>query len=115
MRVARPAQRACEVARLVTQVPRLVGSERLDEAQQRAPALHRAAKIVHRLRIRLGRIGDGRVPLRDDGVGHGAQSFAHRHVRPQGRCVVHWRIIIVGGPATIARRVAFSSGLAIAT
>ena len=65
----------------------------LEQAQQGAPALHRPAKIVHRLGLGPGRILDGRTRLGEDVVRHAAQRLPHRHARPQGGSVIHMKNI----------------------
>ena len=60
LRVARAGQRAGEIARLVAQALRFLPEKGLEQAQQRAPALHRPAEIVHRLGLGFRRILDGR-------------------------------------------------------
>ena len=63
--------------------------ERLEQAQQRPPALHRPAEIVHRLGVGFRRVVDRRARLGEDVAGHRAQRLPHRHARPQGGPVVH--------------------------
>jgi hypothetical protein len=102
LRVARAGQRAGKVAGLVAQLSRFGPKKRLDEPQERAPALHRPPKIVHCLGVGLCRILDGRPRLGKDVARHTAQRFPHRHARPQGGSLVHDKNI--GHSTTTLRR-----------
>ena len=70
--VARAGQRVGKVAPLVAQPPRLLPDKWFDQAQQRAPALHRAAEVVDRVGVGLGRIFDRRACLGEDVTRHAA-------------------------------------------
>src|SRR5262245_39640866 len=117
LRVACAGQRAREVARLVAQASRLRPDKRLEQAQERAPALHRAAEIVHRLGIGVCRVLEGRARLSEDVAGHATQRLPYRHARPQGGSLVHgakYRTL----PRDIATKAlgsGFSSRVTIAT
>ena len=89
LRVARPGERARQIASLVAQAPGRFPDERLEQAQQRPPALHRPAEIMHRLGVGFRRVVDRRVRLGEDVAGHRAQRLPHRHARPQGGPLVH--------------------------
>jgi hypothetical protein len=80
LRVARAGQGAGEVACLVAQPPGLVSHERLEQPQQRPPALHRPPEVVDGFRVRLVRVGDGRASFGEDVAGHGTQRLADRDV-----------------------------------
>ena len=93
LRVARPGQRACDIARLDAQLLVVRREIRLEHAQQRAPAFHGAAEFVHRHGVGIGGILDGGARLAQDVVGNGAQRLAHRQSRLQGRLVVHAKVL----------------------
>ncbi len=86
--VARPAERARQVARLRPQLPAVL-EERLEHAQERAPALHRAAKLMHRNGVRMRRILDRGAGFAQGVAGDGAQRLAHRQSRLQGWLFAH--------------------------
>jgi hypothetical protein len=95
LRIARTGKHAGKVARLVVQMPCLRANERLDEPQQRAPALHGAAEIVHR--FRLDRLFDCRARLFQDAAGSRAQALADIGGERDGGSVVHVDQIAGGG------------------
>src|SRR5262249_52066611 len=88
-----PVRALAKVAPPAPQPPRLLPEKRLDQAQQRAPTLHRAAEVVHRLGVGLRRIFDRRACLGEDVAGDAAQRLPHRHARPQGGFLLHWKNI----------------------
>ena len=114
--VARPGERTREIARLVAQAPGVLLEKGFEQAQQGAPALHRPAKIVHRLGLGPGRILDGGTRLGENVVRHAAQRLPHRHARPQGGSVIHMKNI---GHSCVpwrpGRHLGFSSRVTIAT
>src|SRR5262245_56225207 len=67
--VARPAEHAGEIARLAAQSPRLLPDRGIAQAQQRTPALHRAAEIVNGLGVRSRRVFDCGARLGEDVAG----------------------------------------------
>ena len=79
--VARPRERAGEIARLVAQPLGGLAHERLEQAQQRPPALHGATEIVHPLGVGFRRVVDRRTRLGEDVARHRAQRLPHRHAR----------------------------------
>ncbi len=87
--IARPPERAREIARLVPQPPALLGEERAEQPQQRAPAFHLPPEIVHGLGIRPRRVFDRRARIGKNGPGDRPQSLAGRHPRSQGGLVAH--------------------------
>jgi hypothetical protein len=89
LQVAGAAQTARQIAGLVAQLASLGAQERIEQPQQRAPALDGAAEIVHRLGVGFGRVLQGRAPIGKDVAGHRAQRRPHRQARPQGGLVVH--------------------------
>jgi hypothetical protein len=92
LQVARRRQRACEIARLDSQLRVLGRQERLDEAQVSAPALHRLAIIVHRGGIAA--IGRKRgAALADDLVRDRRQGRTDRLARPQRWLLPHGGLI----------------------
>ena len=84
-----PVSARGEVARLVPQVPGLVAEERLDQPQQRPPALHRPAEVVHRLGLGLSPGPRWRPRGGEDVAGGRPQRLPHRHARPQGGLLAH--------------------------
>jgi hypothetical protein len=117
LRVARASQGAGKIARLLAQVSRFCPEKRLDESKERAPALHRPPKIVHRLGVGAGRVLDGVPCLGEDVAGHATQRLPHRHARPQGRSLVHCKYYRTFRHhiATKASQAAFASRVTIAT
>jgi len=70
--VACPAEHAGEIARLVAQPLRLLPDKGFEQAQQPAPALHRAAEIVDPLGVGFRRVLDRRAGLGEDVARHPA-------------------------------------------
>ena len=87
--VAWSRERASEIARLVAQPLGGLAHEGLEQAQQRPPALHGAAEIVHPLGVGFRRVVDRRARLGEDVAGHRAQRLPYRHARSYGGPVVH--------------------------
>jgi hypothetical protein len=61
------------IARLLAHVSRFCPEKGLDEPKERAPALHRPPKIVHRLGVGVDRVLDGGPCLGEDVAGRATQ------------------------------------------
>ncbi len=89
--VARARERVGAVAAVIAQPPCFRPRERLNKTQQRAPALHGAAKVVHGLCVGPARIPHRGACLAQTVAKYSAHGLADRGcVRGQGRPVVHW-------------------------
>jgi hypothetical protein len=89
LRIASPAKGTREVARFVTQRQPVFAQQRPEQPQQRPPALHLAAEIVHRLGIGPGRVRDRGARVGQDLAGNGAHDLSDRQVRFQRGLVAH--------------------------
>src|SRR3954452_2181167 len=93
LRIARAAERAGEVARLVAQCPAVGAQSWAKQAQKRTPAFHMPAEVMHGLGGWALRIRNRGSSVSKDCARNAAQSLVHRHIRLQGGLVVHVTVL----------------------
>ncbi len=91
--VAHARQFVCEIARLPAQVSRLGAHERLQQPQQRAPALHRLAVVVNRDRVRALLVLQHRARLGQHVARDGLERVADRNIRTHGGFLGHAKVL----------------------
>jgi hypothetical protein len=93
LRIARAAERAGEVARLVAQRFAIGAENGSEQAQKRTPPFHVAPEIMHGLSGRLFRVRNRSPSVSKDRSRDAAQGLVYRHIRLQGRLVAHVTVL----------------------
>ena len=93
LRIARAAERAGEIARLVAQRPAVGAENGSEQAQKRTPPFHVAPKVMHGLGGRALRVRNRSPSVSKDRSRDAAQSLVYRHIRLQGGLVVHVTVL----------------------
>ena len=93
LRIARAGQLAREIARLRAQPPSVLAEKGFQQAQQRAPALHRLAVVVNRGGVGRALIVEHRACFGQDVAGDGPERLADRNIRTHRRFLAHVRVL----------------------